>query len=313
MLSEWRISQDHVRLSADLPVRAEIRQVRETVRPHDHDFYEVCLVMNGTARHETARERQKLQAGDLIVVPPGGVHAFYDPRDLKVTNLYYIEDWLLSELRMFWGQDGIVPLFFGHQLLAKWAVKDPRIVRLSGDELNTVAREMDALEDEQKRPRPSPLLLRACLVKALVLISRAFRSTLGIGLNIQLRPEVWVALNAIETTLLEGGIAFSVAELAGRTGVTVAHFGRIFHHDIGLPPRAYFQRRRIQVAKQLLLRHDRSITEIAHELGFNDGAHLCGQFRLQVGLSPRAYRNQFTTKVDGRVDLAGTAPSGGRR
>jgi AraC-like DNA-binding protein len=305
MLSEWRVSQDNVRLSAQLPVRTEIRQVREIVRPHDHDFYEVCVVMKGTARHETSSERQTLAAGDLIVVPPGGVHAFYDPCDLEVTNLYYLEDWLLSELRMFWGQDGIVPLFFGHQLLAKWAVKEPSIVRLSADELNTIAQEMDALDQERKRDRPSPLLLRACLVKSLVLMSRAFRRTLGVGLNIQLRPEVWVALNAIETTLLEGGTAFSAAQLASRAGVTVAHFGRIFHDDIGLPPRAYFQRRRIQVAKQLLLRHDRSITEIAHELGFNDGAHLCGQFRLQVGLSPREYRNRFSAKLDEKAGRVG--------
>jgi AraC-like DNA-binding protein len=277
-----------------LPVRAVLVPVPDAVKPHDHDFYEVCVVWKGTARHETAREQQTLQAGDLIVVPPGGVHAFMRPQGLEVTNLYYIEDWLLSDLRMFWGHDGILPLFFGHRLLAKWAAKEPRIVRLSSDELQVIGTELQALENERGREHPSPLLMRACLIKCLVLMSRAFRRALGIGLNIQLRPEVWAALNAIEATLLDGGPAFSAALLARRSGVSVAHFGRIFHEDIGLPPRAYFQYRRVQVAKQMLLRADRSITEIAHDLGFNDGAHLSGQFRRQEGLSPRDYRKRFS-------------------
>jgi AraC-like DNA-binding protein len=46
----------------------------------------------------------------------------------------------------------------------------------------------------------------------------------------------------------------------------------------------------VRQAKQLLTDTDKSITEIALEVGFSDSGYFSRVFRREVGLSPEAYR-----------------------
>ena len=46
---------------------------------------------------------------------------------------------------------------------------------------------------------------------------------------------------------------------------------------------------RIEYAKELLSYGDRSISEIAWELGFSSPAHFSAQFRKETGMSPRQF------------------------
>jgi len=55
----------------------------------------------------------------VIVVPPGDVHAFAKVRGLEVTNVYYLAEWLLDELKSLWDQDGLVPLFLARSLFRR--------------------------------------------------------------------------------------------------------------------------------------------------------------------------------------------------
>ena len=52
----------------------------------------------------------------------------------------------------------------------------------------------------------------------------------------------------------------------------------------------YLIRYRIQKAKHLLAAGDKTITEIALEVGFSDNNYFSRVFREEVGVSPLAYR-----------------------
>src|SRR5687768_6469778 len=102
--AKYRISQDHVRLSAERPVRVEELAVRRPVAPHDHAYHEVCLVLAGTGLHRTRACEAPLRAGSLVVLPPGpaGVHAIERVDGLVVVNVYYLAEWLLTDLGLLW-------------------------------------------------------------------------------------------------------------------------------------------------------------------------------------------------------------------
>ena len=59
---------------------------------HCHDFYELVLVCSGSARHYMNSEALPIQAGDLILVPPGSMHGYLEPDDLQIYNILFCRD-----------------------------------------------------------------------------------------------------------------------------------------------------------------------------------------------------------------------------
>lgn len=91
----------------------------------------------------------------------------------------------------------------------------------------------------------------------------------------------------IETHVSEN---IDLPTLAAVAGLSVFHFARQFKNSTGLTPHAYLVRRRIERARELLARSDRTITEIALMTGFADQSHFARQFRQIVGMTPREFR-----------------------
>jgi AraC family transcriptional regulator len=84
--------------------------------------------------------------------------------------------------------------------------------------------------------------------------------------------------------------SLKIQDLATHLGISKFHFSRLFKQSIGISPHQYVMQQRIEQAKQLLKKADRSISDIALECGFNSHAHLSKYFRQIVGMTPKVYR-----------------------
>ncbi len=292
--AQYIIRQAQVQLAADCPVRAQRLTVAGRVRPHDHDYYEIVLVHAGRAVHRTtADEGTVIGPGTAIVVPTGAVHTFESPRVLEVTNVYYLSEWLLGDLRSLWDQDGLVPLFLARSLFRRpgpWRVPQ---FELTAEELSTAARELTEIETEASRALPSLVYLKSAFLKVLVILSRAFVREAGAAVaGFSFRPEVWAAMDAVERAIADGQL-FSVEAVAKSAGLSPDHLTRAFRAAIGLAPREYFQERRVQQASLMLLNPRQSVTDVAMALGYADSAHLSRIFHRLRGMSPRQYRATY--------------------
>jgi len=69
------------------------------------------------------------------------------------------------------------------------------------------------------------------------------------------------------------------------------HFAHLFRQATGLPPHRYVVERRIERAKLLLRSTRLPITEIAHQVGFENQSHFSTVFHRVAGMSPRRYRD----------------------
>jgi len=85
------------------------------------------------------------------------------------------------------------------------------------------------------------------------------------------------------------GENFTLDELARAAGVSRFHFSRLFRVSTGASPMGYLLYLRVDRAKNMLLRGDRKICEIAMALGFFDQSHFSRTFRRMTGVSPREY------------------------
>ena len=82
----------------------------------------------------------------------------------------------------------------------------------------------------------------------------------------------------------------SLKEIAAYVGLSEQHLIRCFRKEIGITPIEYLKRYRIRQAKALLETGDKSITEVALEVGFSDSSYFARVFRREVGVSPSGYR-----------------------
>ena len=287
----YRISQEDVRLSSRRPIRVQEVVPQPDCPPHDHEFAELCVVWSGRGWHRTAEGLRPLRAGSMIVMMPGQVHAFEKNRRMISSNLYYLSEWLLGDLRTISDGGSIMPLFLFESLFRRPAWKEVPLFQLDAGELAAARRDLDDLRKEQEQPAPSAFYLRATFLRLLYRCARAFERE-GAHPARLVSAEAQRLLDAIESTLGERR-PFGLARIAGEAGLSPRHAGRLFHASVGTSLGRHYQRRRVHLACNLLVDPARTITEVAHELGYADGPHFTRCFRAEKGVSPRAYRKTY--------------------
>jgi signal transduction histidine kinase/DNA-binding response OmpR family regulator/ABC-type sugar transport system substrate-binding protein len=82
----------------------------------------------------------------------------------------------------------------------------------------------------------------------------------------------------------------SRGDVASYVGLSESHLTRCFRQEMGVTPIVYLNRYRVRQAKALLKAGDKSITEVAMEVGFSDSHYFARVFRREAGVSPRAYQ-----------------------
>lgn len=83
-----------------------------------------------------------------------------------------------------------------------------------------------------------------------------------------------------------------LSKLSQRMWVSTRQLQRRFIGDIGITAKEYRSRLRLSRAKWLIQHTGMSLSEIAIECGFADGAHLSRTFRGRVGTTPSQFRRQ---------------------
>ena len=81
-----------------------------------------------------------------------------------------------------------------------------------------------------------------------------------------------------------------VPALARTAFMSTAHFSRRFRDAYGETPYSYLMTRRIERAKALLRRGDRSVTDVCFEVGCTSLGSFSARFTELVGQTPSAYR-----------------------
>jgi AraC family transcriptional regulator len=82
----------------------------------------------------------------------------------------------------------------------------------------------------------------------------------------------------------------SLDDLAAQARLSPFHFARMFKQSLGVPPRVYLTRLRIEKACELLEHTDLPVTQIALEVGYSSNQVLARVFLKHRRISPSDYR-----------------------
>lgn len=124
------------------------------------------------------------------------------------------------------------------------------------------------------------------------------RAMLSLSLSLSLSPspyrvnggltagQLGIVLNRIEEHLTK---PVGLAELAWLVRLSPSHFCRAFRQSVGMPPKRYRKRRRMELAKSLLVKRA-SVTEVGLVLGYSETSSFTTAFHKTTGFTPTAYR-----------------------
>lgn len=82
----------------------------------------------------------------------------------------------------------------------------------------------------------------------------------------------------------------SVAWCASELNLSAGYFGDLIKKETGKTAQDYIQAKLIDVGKERIFDHSKSISQIAYELGFKYPQHFARLFKQRVGQSPNEYR-----------------------
>jgi AraC-like DNA-binding protein len=91
-----------------------------------------------------------------------------------------------------------------------------------------------------------------------------------------------------------------MGELAHASGVGARHLRSLFQDHHGCPPARWHRRRRIELAKRLLLDRYLSVSQIAAACGWPDANLFGRQFRAECGEAPGRWRERLRAGQGGR-------------
>ena len=92
-------------------------------------------------------------------------------------------------------------------------------------------------------------------------------------------------------------LSLHFSEIAAHFGYNEKYLSHRFAEVFDIPLKQYILKAKIEQANFLLTDTNKSISEIARELGFSDNHNFSRTYKKLTGLSPSEYRNTFSKRL----------------
>ena len=83
-----------------------------------------------------------------------------------------------------------------------------------------------------------------------------------------------------------------MSQMAELCHLSSSYFSKLFLRELGENFTDYMKRQKVQWAKEMLRKTDKSVNEISTELGFLDSSYFIKVFKAFEGITPLAYRQE---------------------
>lgn len=98
---------------------------------------------------------------------------------------------------------------------------------------------------------------------------------------------IYPALSYVQSHLRE---TITMKDMAALCHLSPSYFSRLFGREVGENFVSYVNRKKIQLAKELLRETSKNVSQIAAELSYQDSSHFINLFKRFEGITPQVYR-----------------------
>lgn len=251
--------------------------------PHDHDFDEIVIVLDGTAVQYINAESYPVFAGDVYIVKGESLHYFLNERDFKVFNIGF-QPWVLNGFsRLVARTPGYAALFNAEPAFRKKS-RFSQHLHLDALQLHALNQLLIALK-KALAIDSNDLVVTALFMQITGFLCHAYQE---IAYKEKHKNPYASLTDFIDQNFTT---AITLDDLSRHSGFSKNGIISIFKRMYHTTPIQYINTLRVYQAEELLRSTDMSITQIALECGFNDSNYFTRVFRAINGMTPRNFRN----------------------
>lgn len=246
---------------------------------HDHDFFEIFYVLEGSIIHNCNNQKEKLVAGDARLIRPKDKHGFIREQNTPCAH----RDIIITEQLFKKSCDFIDPTLFDK------INNQTNPLAISIPQIKVVEFEKD-FSNMFFMPAETGIYSKVSITNILTVeLLNVFLQGFEAQHNI---APAW--LNTIlpffhTPVYMRGGLDTILCNI----GYDKSYICRIFKKYMGCTMTEYLREKRVDYAMSLLLTTDKTIAEICHEVGFESVPYFTAAFKEKYILPPKQFKLKF--------------------
>lgn len=257
---------------------------QQSIGRHSHDFLEFVYVQSGSAEHTINGRSKIISKGDYFLINIKSTHEYRSitgGEPFSVINCLFRPAFIGAHLSDAGGLREILDDF----LVGLEQSAD--VTALTSDSYHDgdgfVGALVRRMLEEQSAERPGGReLVRHLLVSLLICLVRNAGECGEGGSSLSARIKRYVAENYMHPIRL--------SEISRELSFSLAYTSIRFSREAGMSFRDYLTRVRMEKAADLIRTTDRTVSEIASLVGYEDDTFFYRAFRRSLGMTPMEYK-----------------------
>lgn len=241
---------------------------------HFHDHWEILIVIDGAIIHTINGKTYSMKIGDACFLKPADAHYFTFESENNVKTLTFsIKNEYMQKHCSAYGDDFYDELSGSDKFLTE---------RLSAEFITSIMPTILSIQ-------ANTLDAKSRLFQTKIILNRIIDKFIFSEYNLKEQNPSW--FNNFLTMLNNPRLDFNnVAALAKYTPYSYSRLSRIFKKHTGYTIIEYISSVKINIAKDAFLYTDKTISEIAQEMGFLSISHFNRTFKKFMDMSPSEFR-----------------------
>ncbi len=254
-----------------------VKSSTEYFRPHCHNYFELCLMINGKCKHMINNTIQLLSEGYLLLIRDFDIHDYAGTGDneFQFLNLSFEIDTLRGAFDYL--GDGFN---YGALLTAEYS---PCVILSQHEKMKLFysLMELNSIKDS----RLAKTQMRALLLNIFI---KYFQKYSEKESDIPLWLEILYEKMKKPENFIHG--SERMLELSGKTR---EHLSRSMQKYYNITPTAYINELKLNYAINLMYSSNLSITDICYECGFSNISWFYKLFEREYGISPAKFKRSI--------------------
>lgn len=244
------------------------------IEMHNHDFYELNIVLDGTGIHRIENGRFPVRSGDVFMIPPMVAHAYVDTENLEVYHILLKKSFVVQNQEESKRVKGFLQ-FTEIEPFLRSNFTNSCFLHLSPPELVQLRNELSFIDDNSGFSWEECAAMKYHAVwKLLYWFSNSlYKQTALSGRSPESKYEIPV-IHALEYIHRHFAEKITIDILCKEVFLSRSTFLRSFKLVCGVSPIEYLNNYRCKRATEQLAFAECSKTEVAHNCGFYDLSHM---------------------------------------
>lgn len=261
---------------------------------HRHEYVQIVYICKGKLKHVINNNVFDVYKGDIFVIPPFVPHYYIDEyhEKFELIEFEFVPEFVNEKFSRKVNTDSFLDFAYLEPFLVSENEIKPRLNLTGTLQLEVESIFSEILREYEQREMDFELIIKALLLKLLVLVGRAYNKHIinseTQGIFDRHRDALYKAIKYINDNYNKD---LNVEEVSKVALLSQSYFRYLFKQMTQQTFTEYINNLRVTKAVELLKkRRDMKVIDICYEVGYNNINHFNRIFRQETGVSPMFYR-----------------------